>query len=341
MNVRPTIRDVAQAIGVSHTTVSMALRNDPRILKSTRKRVALEAIRMGYRSDPVVSELMVHLRKSRKCISQNPLAMLTAWPTRNGWRERPHFVQFYKSAQAQAMSLGYVLDEFWLREPGMTARRMTSILRTRNVRGIILQALPEPEGRLDLGWQYFSGVAKGLTVAYPRTHRVVSSHYDDMRLVVRQLAQCGYQRLGLIMDEGESRRVGHAWLAGYYLHQHSVSPEDWVPALFVGGAKAEAQFQQWHGRYRPEVIIFTNLPMREWVSRIGLKVPRDIGLVDLVRTREDTSMTGIDTDPEALGVAAVDLLVGQLQAHEYGIPKRAKIVEVTGQWVPGKTVQKQ
>jgi hypothetical protein len=49
-------------------------------------------------------------------------------------------------------------------------------------------------------------------------------------------------------------------------------------------------------------------------------------------------MAGIDSDPEALGVAAIELLVGQLHAHEYGVPLREKVVEVMGRWVPGRTL---
>lgn len=135
MKVRTTIRDVARALGVSHTTVSMALRNDPRILPATRQKVNQAAVRLGYRSDPIVSELMAQLRASRARSNEVPLAFLTAWPTRDGWRKVMDHVDFFKGALARATELGYGLDEFWLREPGMTPQRMTSILRTRGIRG--------------------------------------------------------------------------------------------------------------------------------------------------------------------------------------------------------------
>ncbi|NNM53997.1 MAG: LacI family DNA-binding transcriptional regulator [Spirochaetales bacterium] len=44
----PTLHDVAQTAGVSHTTVSLALKNDPRITPSTREKVIEAARLLGY-----------------------------------------------------------------------------------------------------------------------------------------------------------------------------------------------------------------------------------------------------------------------------------------------------
>lgn len=48
MKKRLTLEDVARAAGVSHTTVSWAIRNDPRICASTRLRVQEIALALGY-----------------------------------------------------------------------------------------------------------------------------------------------------------------------------------------------------------------------------------------------------------------------------------------------------
>src|SRR5215217_2721655 len=51
MNRRPTIRDVASAVGVSVTTVSHALNDKGRVDASTRERIRMTADRLGYRPD--------------------------------------------------------------------------------------------------------------------------------------------------------------------------------------------------------------------------------------------------------------------------------------------------
>jgi LacI family transcriptional regulator len=47
--VRTTIKDVAAAAGVTAGTVSRALRNDPRVIEATRRRIVEAAEKLGYR----------------------------------------------------------------------------------------------------------------------------------------------------------------------------------------------------------------------------------------------------------------------------------------------------
>ena len=46
---RPTLNDVAKALGVSHQTVSRVINNHPRVLPETRKRVLQAIDTLGYR----------------------------------------------------------------------------------------------------------------------------------------------------------------------------------------------------------------------------------------------------------------------------------------------------
>jgi hypothetical protein len=46
---------------------------------------------------------------------------------------------------------------------------------------------------------------------------------------------------------------------------------------------------------------------------------------------------GIDQSGERVGAAAVDLVVEQLHANEFGRPPNPKTVLIEGRWVPGKT----
>ena len=86
-------------------------------------------------------------------------------------------------------------------------------------------------------------------------------------------------------------------------------------------------------------MLFTALPVPAWVVGLDLHVPRDLGLVHLDWSDAVAPLAGVDLDGEALGAAAVDLLAGQLHANELGIPRREKIVAVTGRWVPGHSLR--
>jgi LacI family transcriptional regulator len=334
-----TLRDIAAKADVSHTTVSLALRRDPRILPATAMRVRKIARALGYHRDAELSTLMAHLRRIRARPAQATLGFITAWPSRDGWRVSANHRRFHAGVLARARKLGYSLDEFWLLEPGMTPARMTRILRARGIRGLVVQSLPHSDGRLSLGWEYFACVTKGLTVTHPPLHRVMSFHYEDMRLVFHQLTRRGYRRIGLVLGEALSDRVDHAWLAAHYVYQNSIAGNDRVPPLLLEEGGGVDSFARWFQMHRPEVLLFSDQPVPSWVSRLGLQVPDGVGYVNLDWSPELAPMAGLDHKPEGLGVAAVDLLIGQLHAHEYGVPRHEKIITIKGRWVTGGTIR--
>ncbi len=335
----PTLRDIAARAGVSHTTVSLALRRDRRLPAATRRRIERLAAQLGYRRDATLGELMARLRTVRARPAHAALGFITAWPTRKGWGEAANHRRFHAGALSRARELGYALDEFWLAEPGMTAARMTRILVARGIRGLILHSLPHPGGRLALGWKHFAAVTKGVTIVEPALHRVISSHYDDIRLVAAELARRGYRRLGLVLSEEHNNRVDCAWLAGLHVHQRDQPAGERVPPLIAAPGGERAQFGAWFAAHRPEALLFSDLPVPAWTGALGLRAPADVGLVHLDWSPELAGLAGLDSDPEALGRASVDLLVGQLHAQEHGIPHHEKIVTIKGHWQDGATVR--
>ena len=340
MPPRLSIRDLADQIGVSHTTVSLALRNSPRITPTMRKQVQKAARLAGYHADPTVSNLMARLRTIRTTAVRETLGFITAWPTRNGWRDAPNHVRFFNGAARRASDAGYVFEEFWMKEPGMTSQRMSRILRSRGIRGLVLCSLPNLGGRLALDWKHFACVAKGLTVQHPPVHRVVSSHYEDMHVVLDHLKCRRYRRVGLVLGEALSARVDRAWLASFLLHRNDVPKADRVPPLITRTPAAEKDFARWFSTHRPDVILFSEQPVRTWLNSLKVADSTKVGMVHLDWSPNLAPLAGLDSGPEMLGEAAIDLLIGQLHANELGIPKHEKIIAVRGQWVTGSTVRR-
>jgi LacI family transcriptional regulator len=56
--------DIARALDVSLMTVSLALRNSPKVSKATRLKVRRMADKLGYRPDPEIARLMTRLHKT-------------------------------------------------------------------------------------------------------------------------------------------------------------------------------------------------------------------------------------------------------------------------------------
>ncbi|HEX9783767.1 MAG TPA: helix-turn-helix domain-containing protein [Opitutaceae bacterium] len=64
MNKRPVIlADIARQAGVHVTTVSLALRNHPRLPECTRSRLQALAKEMGYAPDPALRALVAYRDK--------------------------------------------------------------------------------------------------------------------------------------------------------------------------------------------------------------------------------------------------------------------------------------
>ena len=76
MSKNPTIRDMAEALGLHFTTVGKALNNDPRISEATRYRVRKQAEEMGYSPNPLVSALMAHKKSTAMSESLTVIAVL-------------------------------------------------------------------------------------------------------------------------------------------------------------------------------------------------------------------------------------------------------------------------
>src|SRR5581483_9373017 len=195
----PTLRSIARAAGVSLGTVSLALRNNPQTARATRARVQAIAARLGYRPDPQVAKLMSYLQQRRRRPRAGALAYVTAFAERDVWRESSTWTSYFEGAAAQAESLGYRLEHFWLRAAGMSEQRLSRILHHRGIEGLLIAPVPRTQRRMTLEWPRFSTVAFGYSLHEPRVHRVVHNHFHTMSMATAELRARGYERIGLVI----------------------------------------------------------------------------------------------------------------------------------------------
>ncbi|MDD5351495.1 MAG: LacI family DNA-binding transcriptional regulator [Chthoniobacteraceae bacterium] len=364
MSTLLTIRQLAVLAGVSRTTVSLALRNHPSIPESTRNRILTLAKEHGYTPDPLVSTLMNQLRTSRKKRDVEKLAYFTFWNTPDGWRENINEFAYYTGACERAAQLGYEIEHFWAKEPGISSARMSRILYTRGIRGVVFGPLPRHLGHVSLDWRYFACAALGLTIVRPLLHRASHSYHDGMMLTLRTLRRMGYKRIGFANSALFDQRVKHGWLSGFLTFQHQLPAAQCVPPLLVpewnfgrhmtrpfasspdiglhalGSALAwnPDKFVKWVEQFRPDVVVSNTCHPLVFLREMGVRVPEEIGFASLHRLLDTDPIAGIDRLPRMIGSAAVDLVVAQLQNNEFGLPERAKTVVIEGVWRDGPTV---
>lgn len=338
MPSKTTLQDVADRADVHRSTVSLALRDHPRISESVRRKIQALAQRLGYRVNPLVSALM-QSRRSGQAVKHLTLAYVTNYPTRYGWRPEHHNrPDFFPGAAERATDFGYRLEHFWLAEPGMTAERFCDILTVRGIHGLIIGRLPPGDRSLNLLWERFSCVALGMTLFSPLLHHVTENHFDTTWQAMQQCRDRGYRRVGFMFSEAnDSPRVGDRWLSAYLGQQLQYPKAERLPVCPAIPANQEI-FSKWFRRERPDALIVNHAgPVISWLRALGREVPRDVGLVEL----EDTpkfGCSGVYYDPAKIGALAVEMLVGLMHRNETGIPEDQHEILLTGTWHEGRTL---
>ena len=331
---RITIIDLARTAGVSKMTVSRALRGERGISAETQRRIRAIAEQLGYRPDPAVSQLMGRLRKS-KAVDLEPIAWLTTYPVVGGWRSNPGTSAMFQGATEQARRLGYRLEEFSMKTPGMTPRRMSSILYHQGIRGIVLAPLLE-HGNIDgFAWQHFATACCGHSLLNPALHRVSVDQYDVFRLAWKQLAARGYQRIGLCVSANDNHRIGRRWEAALDIESASLPPAARVPPMLTDDWTYDT-FLRWYEKARPDAVL-SFIDGWNWLNKAGVKVPSECGFA-LLRMDDGNNIAGVDHRFSDIGATAVSLVVGELATNHYGIPRIRNSVSIECLWRDGPTV---
>jgi hypothetical protein len=138
LQARPTLRDIGHKTGFHYSTVSLALRDHPRIPDSTKQIIREAAKGLGYQPDAMLSALCAYRLTKRMPKGQTVIAWITNHQTRTGWKMSACTQDYFEAASQRATERGYQLEIFWLSEPGMTGERMSRILWTRGIQGVLL-----------------------------------------------------------------------------------------------------------------------------------------------------------------------------------------------------------
>src|SRR4051812_45941293 len=112
-----TLQDIANLCGVSKMTVSRALRGQPGVSSSLAEKICTSAEKAGYRANPAVGSVMRFLRHRHASDYRETLAFIWTHP---GAQPLPLLIPWRDHDRSRAERLGYRLDEFFLRAPGMT-----------------------------------------------------------------------------------------------------------------------------------------------------------------------------------------------------------------------------
>ncbi|MFW5894241.1 MAG: LacI family DNA-binding transcriptional regulator [Verrucomicrobiota bacterium] len=319
--------DIAREARVSRNTVSLALRNSPRLPADTRERIQKIAREMGYQPDPALSRAMAALVASRG-EARETLALVYARSQAELFRW-PAFSLIRQGFLDRAAELGFGVDEFdTAGDSALTKKRLWKILRSRSIRGVGLlghwatELSPDWQGL----WENFALVSASGIIHQPAISHACADFFHAGYLALERVVQLGYRRPALIMQQGFDRRqdyqLSHGYLAAgwKYFDRHS------VPLLMGEEDIGERDLQAFLEKQAPDCVITLPRETWQWLENLGVKPGRDLGLVGLDYRHEEPRFAGVDLVNQLSGTACVDLIAGQLSRNEIGLPFMHKTV---------------
>lgn len=342
MPARVTLRAIAEKAKVHISTVSLALRDSPKLRPEMRSRIQKIATELGYVPDAALASLVAYRKGVRTAAYQSTLAWIDNWPAAGELRKIDAFNEYFLGAAARAAEFGYKLDEFAVRSAGLTPARVADILRARNIQGLIVAPQQHDGEKLDFDFGDFSAVALGYSLRPARLHIVTNHQFLSAVLAVKHLRALGYRRPGLYLDSDWDKKVNHGYSGGFTTAQQDLLPQDRLtPFLFDGQGIDGDAFLAWVAHARPDAIVTQGLhpELTALLKTRGLQVPRDIGMVELSTRADQPHISGIHQNNRRIGAAAVDLVVAMLHRNERGLPETIVYTLVGGVWQPGATVR--
>lgn len=334
---RVGLRDVAEAARVCVMTVSLALRDNPRIPAPTRDRIKRIAAELGYHPDPELARLMNHLRVSRTSRGRTSVAVIDFFPTAD-YPENAYNLKVRQGALKRASELGFSLTPFHGADYNHALRNLLKVVRARGIEGALLMPSVVPM-TLDLGsnWNGISVVATSKSILAPRFHCVVPNHFGNMMRLIETMHDRGWTRVCAVFDEYFNERTGQAFAAAVKWHGHA--PLILIVPQGLAVSERTALVTDWIARHRPEAVFAQS-------DAVAQALP----LLKRIRPRIEPSLVGLgahnvsghsylDERADLVGSAAIDLLGGMMYYHETGIPAHPRTTSIDGVFMAREPVR--
>lgn len=336
-----SIRELAHELGVSHTTVSDSLRNNPRVSLKTRERVQAAADRLGYKYNPLAGAIMSEIRRSSVGAFRGIVAVIDL----DGAGKRSTGAAAYhnlmlKGAMEGASRLGYKVDYFTLGEGHISVPRLNKILGSRGIRAaMFLPAFGKP-AISELDWEHLTGIYTDYLIDDPAIHNVSPDHFRSMTIALQKLMELGYKRPGLVLHESSDRRLLFRWEAGFSSYWTHHTDYDLLNPLVCNELTRET-FLEWFEATQPDVVMCHRGEVLKWMKEAGCKVPETHGFCCLNLVFGEVDASGLDLRPRLGGIRAMEALIAQLHRNEYGVPEVPSTMTYSAKWQDGPTLRKQ
>jgi LacI family transcriptional regulator len=318
LSFRVSIADVAREAGVSRQTVSRALNNKGEISSETLQRVLEVIDRLDYRPSSIARGLATRHTRTIGLVVPDIA--------------NPFFADIIRGADDWAQSAGYsVLLCNSVEDPDREADLLRT-LEQRAVDGVVLCSSRLPEKMLAESTKRHNAVVL-VNRALTGCSNVCVDDARGTALVVQHLLRSGRSRIGLVAGPETSYSARER--ARGYAEAMAAAGRELDPA---GTARCERPDVE--GGHQAALCLLRSQPRVDGLvcyndlvaigalracTELGLRVPGDVavtGADDILLARLVTpALTTLRVDRQAVGAAALHMLLDQLNGATGGSPK--------------------
>jgi DNA-binding LacI/PurR family transcriptional regulator len=343
IEARVTLRDIARRLGVSHATVSLALKNHPNISQRRKEEVQRVAQEMGYRPDPALSSLIAYRRGRKELPIRSSIAWINHLDNPGELRKYKEFEAYWQGATESAERFGYHLDEMiWPKD--CSPERFEKIMFTRGIRGVLIPPHAQQPDWGNFHWENFSIIRFGLSVRSPDSHVVTSDQMRMVMMAMEKIHRYGYKRIGFVIPASFDAAVGGTFSGGYLVSQNFLKLSPRLPILSTlpspireNPVEALKEFKTWFTKHRPDAIMTAVPEVLDFIKQMGLSIPKDVAVAG-TSVSDIPVKAGINQNSLEIGRVAVETLVALINANDRGKPSAPRRILVEGFWQDGDSL---
>ena len=314
----PTLRDIARLAGVSHTTVSRVLNNDPRVRPETAEEVLAVVEAHQYRPDPLAR---------RFARGRSNLIGLMVSDVKN-----PFYAEMARSIEDQARKAGYLVTICSTDEQAEVLAWYTDAVINAGVDGLIFASvrLEEPvvanliRGRFPL-------IMINRRLRADVGDSVVLDNRKGAYRLTRHLVDSGYTRIALVNGPADVSTAVER-LQGYREALHDTGlrarPAFIRHVRFSRQDGFDAAMTLLQGPNRPEAIFGGNdylaMGIMDAAAQRNLRIPEDLAVAgfDDTELSQTLGLTTVSQRLDSMGRLAVDALIRSIRGKPYNPPVR-------------------
>ena len=318
---RPTIKSIASHLGISHATVSMALRDNPLVKEQTRERIKKVASELGYIPNGIAQAMRYRHASTLGVIVGNMGNSFTG--------------MIVEAIESEAQERGYRCLICQTHESPAELEEEIRVLEKHRVAGLIIQVLDFDNSaelyrralRPILPRVFCDGEVPGF-----RASCVLSDSRNIGFLAAEHLIGLGHRRIAWLQGPDRNARERYKGFCRA-MEAASLRPDDDLAVIggwgFEEGARAAAEVL---ARGKPFTgLIASSDPVAVGAIKIlneaGLSVPGDVSVIgagnhDFARFVTPT-LTSIEQWPGEIGRRSVSLLLDHIAAPDSAAARRA------------------